>query len=134
MRESTRRDVLRATAAAGATVGLAGCVGGGSGGDVDALDAPAGTKVVKVGPNDSYNFRPESLTVAPGTTVRFVWLSSGHNVVPTSQPADADWAGVEALKERGFYHEHAFDVPGTYEYVCRPHQQFGMRGSVTVEE
>lgn len=134
MQEQTRRDVLRGAAAVGATAAVAGCVGGGSKSEVPALDAPEGTEVVEVGPNDSFNYTPESLTVTAGTPVRFVWLSDSHNVVPQSQPTDADWQGHSALEARGFSHEHTFDVPGTYEYVCTPHQQYGMRGSVTVEE
>jgi len=126
---------MRATGAAGLSVAVAGCLGLGSGssGDVDALDAPDGTAVVEVGPDGSNTFTPDSLTVSPGTPVRFVWLSGGHNVAVASQPTDADWRGHDPLESRGFSHEHTFGVPGRYEYVCTPHQQFGMRGEVVVE-
>ena len=135
MQEQTRRDVLHTTAGIGTTAALAGCLGLGSGSsdEVDALDAPEGTEVVKVGPDGSNRFDPDSLTVSPGTPVRFVWLSGGHNVAVTGKPADADWAGHDPLESRGFSHEHTFDVPGHYEYVCTPHEQFGMRGEVVVE-
>ncbi|MFC3476897.1 plastocyanin/azurin family copper-binding protein [Halobacterium litoreum] len=133
MRERTRRDVLRATGL-GAAAAVAGCVGGGGGGeDVEALDAPEGTEVVEVGPNGSLSYSPASLTVSPGTPVRFVWLDGGHNVEPEGQPADADWQGHSALESRGFSHEYTFEVPGTYEYVCTPHRTQGMQGSITVE-
>lgn len=134
MRQRTRRDVLRATSAVGLSAAVAGCVGGESSDEVDALDAPEGTEVVEVGPDDSYNYTPDSLTVSSGTPVRFVWLSGGHNVAVTSQPADADWSGHSALESQGFSHEHTFDVPGRYEYVCTPHEQFDMRGEIVVEE
>ncbi|MUV61306.1 plastocyanin/azurin family copper-binding protein [Halobacterium sp. CBA1126] len=136
MRDRTRRDVLRATAGIGATAAVAGCLGGGGGGDdeVDALDAPEGTEVVEVGPDGNYVFDPEQLTIAPGTTVRFVWLSATHNVAVTSQPSDADWGGHDTIEDRGFSFEYTFEVPGTYEYVCTPHQAQGMTGEIVVEE
>lgn len=136
----TRRDLLGATASA-AAVGLAGCLGGGDGesasGDSDVeelLDAPEGTEVVEVGPDDEYVYAPDELTVSPGTTVRFVWLSGGHDLKVESQPADAEWQGVQKLESPGFAHEATFDVGGVYEYVCTPHASHGMRGRVTVDD
>ncbi len=136
MRDRTRRDVLRGTAGIGATAALAGCLGGGGGGDedIEALDAPEGTEVVEVGPDGNYVFDPEELTISPGTTVRFVWLSGTHNVAVSSQPADADWSGHETIEGRGFSFEYTFEVPGRYEYVCTPHQAQGMTGAIIVEE
>lgn len=120
--------------AATSAAALAGCLGGDSDTDVDALDAPDGTEVVEVGPDGEYVFGPEELTVDPGTTVRFVWLSSTHNVAVTSQPDDANWAGHETIEDREYSFEHTFEVAGRYEYVCTPHQNQGMRGAVVVEE
>jgi plastocyanin len=135
MRDRTRRDVLRAAAGVGAAASLAGCLGGGGdGSEVDALDAPEGTEVVEVGPNGDLVFEPEELTISTGTTVRFVWLSSPHNVAVTSQPDGADWSGHEPIEDRGFSFEHTFEVAGRYEYVCTPHRAQGMQGVVVVEE
>lgn len=134
MTERTRRAVLRGAVSVGAAATLAGCIGGGDDSEVDAMDAPEGTEIVEVGPDDSYQYTPEELTVEPGTPVRFVWLSGGHNVAVTSQPSEADWSGHDALEDRGFSHEHTFEVPGRYEYVCTPHQQYDMVGAVVVEE
>jgi plastocyanin len=133
MTERTRRDVLRGAAGIGAAATLAGCIGGGGDGEVKAMDAPDGTEIVEVGPDDSYKFTPEELTVSTGTTVRFVWLSGGHNVAVTSQPADANWSGHDALEDRGFHIEHTFEVPGRYEYVCTPHRSYDMLGAVVAE-
>ncbi|MFB6269173.1 MAG: plastocyanin/azurin family copper-binding protein [Halobacterium sp.] len=133
MRDRTRRAVLAGAASAGA-LALAGCLGGGSSESVDALDAPEGTEVVKVGPDGDYVFTPEELTVTSGTTVRFVWLSPAHNVAVTSQPDGADWSGHDTIEDRGFSFEHTFEVPGRYEYVCTPHRSSGMQGAVVVEE
>lgn len=135
MRELTRRDVLGG-AALGALTATAGCLGGDGGGesaDVEALDAPEGTEVVEVGPDDEYVYAPAELTVTPGTPVRFVWLSAGHDLKVESQPTDADWRGVRKLESTGFSHEVTFDVPGVYEYVCTPHASYGMRGTVRVD-
>ena len=33
---------------------------------------------------------------------------------------------------RGGTYEHAFDVPGRYDYVCIPHDDLGMMGTVHV--
>jgi plastocyanin len=133
MEDRTRRAVLASTAGVSVTA-LAGCIGGGSDDDVDALDAPEGTEVVEVGPDGEYVFGPEELTIAAGTTVRFVWLSSTHNVAVTSQPDDANWEGHEAIEDRGFSFEYTFEAAGRYEYVCTPHQNQGMQGAVVVEE
>lgn len=134
MHQRTRRDVLGGVAGLGAAASVAGCLGGGGSSEVEALDAPEGTNVVEVGPEASYTFSPEELAVSTGTTVRFVWLSGGHNVAVTSQPKDANWSGHDTLEDRGFSSEHTFDVPGRYEYVCTPHRQYDMEGAVVVEE
>ncbi|WP_336038001.1 plastocyanin/azurin family copper-binding protein [Halobacterium yunchengense] len=133
MHHRTRRAVLSGTATA-ATLALAGCLGGGDGDGDEADDVPEGTEVVRVGPDGDYVFEPEELTVETGTTVRFVWESSTHNVAVTSQPDDADWEGHEPIEDEGFSFEHTFEVAGRYEYVCTPHRAQGMRGAVVVEE
>ncbi len=125
--------MLSGTATA-ATLALAGCLGGGDGDGDEADDVPEGTEVVRVGPDGDYVFEPEELTVETGTTVRFVWESSTHNVAVTSQPDDADWEGHEPIEDEGFSFEHTFEVAGRYEYVCTPHRAQGMRGAVVVEE
>ncbi|WP_435358187.1 plastocyanin/azurin family copper-binding protein [Haloarchaeobius sp. DFWS5] len=97
---------------------------GGSGGD---------TVVVAVGPGGDFVFEPSDLEISASTSVRFEWDSAGHTVSPTSQPDGADWQGVDDTKDSDFSHEFTFDVAGTYEYICKPHQSLGMAGSVVVE-
>ena len=118
-------------AAALATVGLAGCTGGGDGG---ATEGPA--QVVDVGPDGSLRFEPASFEIAAGETVRWVFRSGGHNVKAESVPDGADWSGTpggefETLEE-GATHVQTFDVAGDYEYFCGPHRTAGMVGSFTV--
>lgn len=98
--------------------------GGGGGG--------GGTETVEVVDNE---FKPDSLTIEPGTTVEFAWQSTSadHNVHPTSQPDDANWEGHTDLESGDFSFESTFDVEGDYEYQCDPHAGIGMVGSITVD-
>ena len=150
----SRRTVLGAAAASAVTLPLAGCTGdnddsaepaddgGRDDGDSSDGDDSSGTddgggsggdNEVVVGPGGDLSFAPESLTVDAGTTVTFVWDSNTHNVVPTSQPDDADWEGEPEIKDDGHEYEYTFEVAGTYEYVCEPHESAGMVGEIVVE-
>jgi plastocyanin len=89
-----------------------------------------GTVTVDVGPG--FFFRPASLRVRAGTTVRWAWHSDGHNVAVDEQPDDANWRGHAAIEDTGFTYEFTFTVPGAYRYVCEPHIRQGMAGRLTV--
>ena len=100
--------------------------GGGGGGP---------TKQVIVGPGGDLTFEPDKLTVTPGTTVKWVWESDGHNVVPESQPEGAGWEGTGSASElfdTGYTYSHTFSTPGEYAYHCSPHKSAGMTGTITV--
>jgi plastocyanin len=92
------------------------------------------TETVKVGPNTENVFDPDSLEISTGTEVTFVWESGGHSLIVDSQPDGANWSGVGETQDSGYEHTHTFDVAGTYEYYCEPHQMFGMEGTITVTE
>jgi plastocyanin len=125
----TRRRFLTAgagAAAAGvAATGTAAAAEEGGGG---------GPKTVDVGPGGQNVFDPETVYVKPGNTVKWVWKSGGHNVVPKSIPDGASWSGHEPLEDAGFEYEHTFETKGTYEYVCVPHASLGMKGAVEVTD
>lgn len=76
------------------------------------------------------SFNPTPVTVAPGTTVRWVAGSSApHTVTP-------DVAGSFTggnLSSAGDAVEATFPTAGTFDYHCQPHQAFGMTGSVVVQ-
>ena len=74
------------------------------------------------------------LVIPPGTTVRFVWETSNHNIVVESKPDGSDWAGHEPIENTGFTHEHTFTTTGDYAIFCAPHQGLGMVADITVEE
>lgn len=93
---------------------------------------PAG--VVRVALVD-FAFEPGTdgpLEVSTGTTVRFVWVTSIHNILVDTQPAESTWEGHRLLEEAGFTHEHTFVVPGRYEFRCEAHDNLGMKGTLIV--
>jgi plastocyanin len=111
--------------------------------------ATAGSEVVDVsaGPEGRLRFRPETVEVSVGDTVRWTFDSPGHNVTTlpgsserVSVPEDAEpFASYEgdqhfAINEVGTTYEHTFTVPGEYVYVCAPHADQGMVGTVLVTE
>nr|WP_321111164.1 plastocyanin/azurin family copper-binding protein [Halorussus salinisoli] len=104
----------------------------------DASGGGGPTEEVVVGPGGSLVFEPAELTIAPGTTVNFVWESDNHNVVPESQPDGANWEGTEGGESKtydtGHEYSHTFETTGTYEYFCQPHKTAGMVGTITVQE
>ena len=109
---------------------------------------PDGT--TRVSMNEDFAFDPKTVTVSAGTTVRWVNDSEvGHTVtaygdrIPTEAAYFAS-GGFESeraarndvsggLLATDETYEHTFDITGTYEYVCIPHESSGMTGTVTVE-
>ncbi|QKY18871.1 halocyanin [Halolamina sp. CBA1230] len=111
----------------GTATGTAGGGGGGGG----------PTEEVTVGPGGNLTFAPEELTIETGTTVRWVWDSDNHNVVPQSQPDGANWEGEGepgTTFNAGHEYSHTFNTTGTYDYVCTPHESAGMVGAIEVVE
>lgn len=117
---------------------LTGCLSGPSFPDADVIAGP-----------DSRNvFEPAELTVSVGESVTWGFASAGHNVC--CRPGDSDEAGLPAdaetfasygpdespegsLVPRGGTYEHTFTVVGQYDYVCIPHVNLGMAGTINVE-
>ena len=115
----SRRGFLKTAAGTAAVAGAAGTATAQEGG---------GTQTVKVGPGGQLVFEPEELTVSPGSKVKFVWESGGHNVVAEK----GDW-GHEPLEDSGFsYTTPPFKQKGSLSYHCAPHESAGMVGSITV--
>lgn len=90
---------------------------------------------------DQLRFVPDKVTIHAGQTV--VWkntASSAHTVVDdpakaknkadVSLPAGATPIDVKVAP--GKTYSHTFTVPGTYKYVCVPHESKGMKGTVEV--
>jgi plastocyanin len=83
---------------------------------------------VTVGMEDNF-FDKAEITVEPGTTVTWVQRGQyGH----TTTSYDGLWdSGLIEGGTDGTY-SYTFEEPGTYEYFCRPHEEMGMVGTVTV--
>ena len=126
----SRRSVIRAGAAAAAATAATGTAAA-----AEEEEGGSGEKVVKVGPNGQNVFEPAELYVTPGTTVRFVWESSPHNVHATEVPDDAEWGVNTEVTGPPMEYTHTFDGPmGEYNYVCDPHASVGMKGTVIVTD
>ncbi len=100
----------------GGMMGSGGMMGWGPG-----PTAPVGTSVRMAGSR----FEPATLTVAPGSTVR--WFND--DALPhTVTAADGSWDSGNLAPGGRF--ERRFDSPGTYTYLCRYH--LGQTGTIVV--
>src|SRR6266480_3207233 len=118
-----------------------------------ATPAPAGPVVeVKMTANGSTRaaFEPKTLTIAPGTTVRFINVSGGpHNITFWSDSLPAGGAATlqagmkntvdnlsgPFLTQPNESYEVSFaNAPkGTYKGYCTPHLTLGMKLTIKVE-
>ncbi len=84
---------------------------------------------VAVGPG--FSFTPANVTVSPGDSVVWTFLSTHTSTSDSSSAAEAWNSGV--LSSGTF--SHTFNTPGTYPYYCALHSFPGgtfMNGSVTL--
>ncbi len=89
-------------------------------------------------------FEPERASVQVGQTVRWRNSSSRIHTVTADPQLAANPQNIELPEGAERFHsgdiapEEEFtrqlDVPGTYRYVCVPHEMEGMVGTLTVEE
>ncbi len=82
---------------------------------------------------DSTNLRfsPSSVTIVEGDTVRFFWSGEllAHNAVAEEGLFDSG----EASRNVDYSFTFEIGTNGTHQYVCEPHEEFGMVGTVVVE-
>lgn len=82
---------------------------------------------------DSTNLRfsPETITLREGDSVRFFWSGEllAHNAVEGNGLFDSG----EASRNVDYTYTFNIGENGTYEYVCEPHEDFGMIGTIIVE-
>jgi plastocyanin len=105
---------------------------------------PAGGEagVVEVRMSDDAAFAPASLRIRAGATVRWTNASSDVHTVTTDPKAASEAkdvaipAGARPFSsgdiQPGKAFEQKFTVPGTYRYVCEPHEGMGMKGEIVV--
>jgi plastocyanin len=103
---------------------LAGCGWGGP-----AYAPPAkGAAIVEM--STWLSFEPASITVKAGDTVEWRNTSPFTHTVTSTAAAEAFDSG--AVKP-GQVFRHTFTQAGAYRYVCKPHEEHDMRGTVVVE-
>lgn len=119
---TTRRNFLRGAAG---TAALAGATGQAAAQEGETLQIDLVDFAFEPGTDD-----PARIT--PGTTVDFVWQTPSHNINVTSQPDESDWEGHMPVEDTGFETSHTFEVEGTYEFHCDPHEGLGMEGTIEV--
>lgn len=86
-----------------------------------------------------WRYEPSNITARPGDLIRFVQEDiMPHNVQFTSTPKGADLADIAMgpfLLAKGDTYELDIDarfLKGVYNFVCTPHAQMGMTGTLTV--
>jgi plastocyanin len=135
-------------AAVALAVLLAACGGDDGGGGASAPPSPTATAEAPQEPvvdmTDALVFEPQEITVTVGDRVQ--WRNVGqiaHTVTTDpSKVADPDGVSVPSgvkpwdsgLLGGDETFSRTFDEPGTYRYVCIPHEGSGMVGTVVVEE
>ena len=113
------------------------------GSGVRAQSASAGTTTV-IHMTTAKQFNPKTITVTVGDTVEWVNDDGGnlHNATTDKNATDIPKAiqmpkGAKAfnsgLMTPGKHYRYRFTVPGTYRYVCVPHQP-EMIGTIIVQE
>jgi plastocyanin len=89
-----------------------------------------GQDVVEVKMTSGLRFEPADLTIAPGTTVRWVNASSlFHTITPDGH---SEWASA-SVNNQGDTFLHTFNSAGDFPYYCQPHRSAGMTGTITVQ-
>jgi len=141
-----KRRTYLAGLSAGSATALSGCLAslGSAGGSCDGSCDIGMTAVA---------FDPQEYEVSVGDTVTWENTSSkGHTVTAYGSqiPDDADyfasggfdsesaardgWQRNEGLLTSGDTYEHTFEVAGEYDYVCLPHENSSMVGTIVVTE
>ncbi len=135
----SRRALLRSTLGLVTVIGAATITACGADGSAD------GDREVTVSMTDEMTFEPQRVTITPGTVV--VFSNTGDSMVHTatgdpglvkdpglvSLPAGVDpWNSGNV--QPGASWSIRFETPGTYRYVCLPHELAGMTGEIVVEE
>jgi plastocyanin len=132
-----RRQMIRSTAGA-LSAGIAGCLNNSS----------PGKRTVDM--TDGLVFEPATVTIARGGTVTWENVGSVDHTVTAyengipSQAAyfasggfDSEQAARQQLSAgligAGGTYDHTFEVAGTYDYYCIPHESSGMVGTVRVK-
>ncbi|HEX8361074.1 MAG TPA: plastocyanin/azurin family copper-binding protein [Longimicrobium sp.] len=117
--------------------GLVACGGGGDGGGVTDPPNPPNpppptNNVVTIHLTSGLRFAPADVTIAPGTTVRWVNdVAMGHTITPDDAGQAGAWPST-GISEAGAVYEKVFTTTGDFAYHCNPHSGV-MRGTIRVK-
>jgi plastocyanin len=119
----------------------------GGGGDGAGRSSPGPGSITRdaavVEMTDDDVFKPRTITVVAGATVRWHNASTEEHTVTddphavsdardVSFPAGATAFNSGTIRPGGSF-EKKFTVPGTYKYVCNPHEEMDMKGEIVVK-
>lgn len=94
--------------------------------------AASGTTVV-IG-TSGFSFSPAAVTIAPGDSVRWNWISGFHTTTSGTGSLDPQsgvlWNAPLDVTHPTFVRQ--FTSAGTFPYYCSFHEAFGMAGTITV--
>ena len=86
-----------------------------------------------------FAFSPAKITVKRGDVIRFTQTRvNAHNIEFKGFPAGVDLGDIRVgpyMMTPGQVYEVKVDArfaPGTYDYVCTPHESMGMKGQIVV--
>ncbi len=133
---------LRFGAQAVAATLLLSCGGGGGSTPSTSTPPPPPTNTFYVGgsSNGGYggpgepvlSFTPATLTVAAGTTVTWVWNSSGHSLESGPGCSLDNQFSSNGIQGSGFSMTHTFNTKGSFPFFCGVHCGSNMKGTITV--
>ena len=94
-------------------------------------DNQSGEVIVVSVDSTNLRFSPSEITLNEGDSVRFFWSGEllPHNAVEKGGLFDSG----DPSREVDYVHTFAIGQNGTYEFVCEPHEDFGMVGTINVE-
>ena len=80
------------------------------------------------------SFIPANLTIARTDTVIWTWTSLSHTVTNGTGSTDPNVGTLfdVPLNSLNPTFKYVFGTAGTFPYFCRPHELFGMKGTITV--
>jgi plastocyanin len=93
-----------------------------------AVASPSLAADFTIGASD-YKFTPPTQSIAVGDTAIWSFENDGHTT--TSAPRQAESWDSQA-KAAGETFRKTFTRPGRFQYVCTPHETFGMKGTIVV--
>ncbi len=76
-------------------------------------------------------FSPESVTITEGDSVRFFW--SGELLAHNAVSYDGLFDSGDASRNVDYSFTFEVGTNGTHEYLCEPHEEFGMTGTIVVQ-